>query len=97
MVGMTWSKVMWRFVQPVVVHDNNNCSHRQAIVIATVLLQIFIISHSKDMKSYDFTPCHHSLSALIHSSVLLPKLSFWNTVMTVLCSVVSADVLCLSK
>lgn len=72
-VRLTWCGVMWRFVRPMVSLDSNNCSHRWVNVIASVLLQTFIISHLKGMKSYDSAPYHHSLPALIHSSIVLQE------------------------
>ena len=73
-MGITRSGVMWRgFFRPMVSLNTNNCSHGWASVSATVLLQIFIISHLKDMKSSDSAPCHHPLPALTPSSTLWPE------------------------
>lgn len=73
-MGITRYGVMWRgFFRPMVSLNTNNCSHGWAGVSATVLLQMFIISHLKDMKSSDSVPCRHSLPALNLSSTLLPE------------------------
>lgn len=73
-MGITQYGVMWRGVfRPMVSLNTNNYSHGWASVSATVLLQMFIISHLKDTKSSDSAPCHHSLPALNPSSALLPE------------------------
>lgn len=72
-MGITRSGFMWSgFFRPMVSLNTNNCSHGWASVSATVL-QIFIISHLKDMKSSDSAPCHLCLPALNPSSTLLPE------------------------
>lgn len=70
-MGITRYGVMWRGFRPMVLLPITVVMGGQ--LMSAILLQMFIISHLKDMKSSDSVPCRHSLPALNLSSTLLPS------------------------